>query len=197
LLEAEVASLINVGSNYLVGGKVPTRWGNAHPNIVPYQNFKTADGYLVIGVASEVIWKRFCQAIGRPNLTDDACFANNSLRVENRTKLIALLSEVFLQRDNETWFKLLTAAEVPCSPVQTIDQVFQAPQVLHRDMVMEIEHPTAGKVRMAGIPVKFSVTPASLRLPPPLLGEHNEPILSNWLGMSAEAIDELKKEKII
>ena len=197
LLEAEVASLINVGSNYLVGGKVPTRWGNAHPNIVPYQNFKTADGYLVIGVASEVIWKRFCQAIGRPNLTDDACFANNSLRVENRTKLIALLSEVFLQRDNETWFKLLTAAEVPCSPVQTIDQVFQAPQVLHRDMVMEIEHPTAGKVRMAGIPVKFSVTPASLRLPPPLLGEHNEAILSNWLGMSAEAIDELKKEKII
>ena len=197
LLEAEVASLINVGSNYLVGGKVPTRWGNAHPNIVPYQNFKTADGYLVIGVASEVIWKRFCQAIGRPNLTDDARFANNSLRVENRTKLIALLSEVFLQRDNETWFKLLTAAEVPCSPVQTIDQVFQAPQVLHRDMVMEIEHPTAGKVRMAGIPVKFSVTPASLRLPPPLLGEHNEAILSNWLGMSAEAIDELKKEKII
>src|SRR5438309_8065700 len=86
-------------------------------------------------------------------------FANNSLRVENRTKLIALLSEVFLQRDNETWFKLLTAAEVPCSPVQTIDQVFQAPQVLHRNMVMEIEHPTAGKVRMAGIPVKFSVTP--------------------------------------
>ncbi len=197
LLEAEVASLINVGSNYLVGGKVPTRWGNAHPNIVPYQNFKTADGYLVIGVASEVIWKRFCQAIGRPNLTDDTRFANNSLRVENRTKLIALLSEVFLQRDNETWFKLLTAAEVPCSPVQTIDQVFQAPQVLHRDMVMEIEHPTAGKVRMAGIPVKFSVTPASLRLPPPLLGEHNEAILSNWLGMSAEAIDELKKEKII
>jgi formyl-CoA transferase len=197
LLEAEVASLINVGSNYLVGGKVPTRWGNAHPNIVPYQNFKTADGYLVIGVASEVIWKRFCQAIGRANLTDDARFANNSLRVENRTKLIALLSEVFLQRDNETWFKLLTAAEVPCSPVQTIDQVFQAPQVLHRDMVMEIEHPTAGKVRMAGIPVKFSVTPASLRLPPPLLGEHNEAILSNWLGMSAEAIDELKKEKII
>ncbi|TMA65728.1 MAG: CoA transferase [Deltaproteobacteria bacterium] len=197
LLEAEVASLINVGSNYLVGGKVPTRWGNAHPNIVPYQNFKTADGYLVIGVASEVIWKRFCQAIGRPNLTDDARFANNSLRVENRTKLIALLSEVFLQRDNETWFKLLTAAEVPCSPVQTIDQVFQAPQVLHRDMVMEIEHPTAGTVRMAGIPVKFSVTPASLRLPPPLLGEHNEAILSNWLGMSAEAIDELKKEKII
>lgn len=197
LLEAEVASLINVGSNYLVGGKVPMRWGNAHPNIVPYQNFKTVDGYLVIGVASEVIWKRFCQAIGRSDLTDDARFTNNSKRVENRAELVKLLSEIFLQRKNEDWFKLLTDAEVPCAPVQSIDQVFEAPQVLHRDMLMEVEHPTAGKVRMAGIPVKFSVTPASIRMPPPLLGEHNSEILKNWLGMSADAIDELKREKVI
>ncbi len=197
LLEAEVASLINVGSNYLVGGKVPTRWGNAHPNIVPYQNFKTSDGYLVIGVASEVIWKRFCQAIGHGDLTGDPRFANNSKRVENRSELIALLSQIFLQRNNETWFKLLTEAEVPCAPVQSIDQVFQAPQVLHRDMLMEVEHPTAGKVRMAGIPVKFSVTPASVRMPPPLLGEHNSVVLKNWLGMSAEAIEDLKREKIL
>ena len=197
LLEAEVASLINVGSNYLVGGKVPMRWGNAHPNIVPYQNFKTVDGYLVIGVASEVIWKRFCQAIGRSDLTDDARFTNNSKRVENRVELVGLLSEIFLQRKNEDWFKLLTDAEVPCAPVQSIDQVFEAPQVLHRDMLMEVEHPTAGKVRMAGIPVKFSVTPASIRMPPPLLGQHNSEILKNWLGMSADALDELKREKVI
>jgi formyl-CoA transferase len=197
LLEAEVASLINVGSNYLVGGKIPARWGNAHPNIVPYQNFKTADGYLVIGVASEMIWSRFCQAIGRPDLTGDPRYANNSKRVENRAELIALLSQIFLARGNEGWFKVLTDAEVPCAPVQSIDQVFQAPQVLHRDMLMEVEHPTAGRVRMAGIPVKFSVTPASVRQPPPLLGEHNGEILKSWLGMSAEAIDELKREKVI
>jgi formyl-CoA transferase len=197
LLEAEVASLINVGSNYLIGGKIPTRWGNAHPNIVPYQSFKTSDGYLVIGVASEVIWKRFCRAIGRGELAEDSRFANNSKRVENRAELIALLSEIFLQRDNETWFKLLTDAEVPCAPVQSIDQVFRAPQVLHRDMLMEVEHPTAGKVRMAGIPVKFSVTPASVRMPPPLLGEHNSAVLKNWLGMSAEAIEDLKREKVL
>jgi formyl-CoA transferase len=197
LLEAEVASLINVGSNYLVGGEIPTRWGNAHPNIVPYQNFKTADGYLVIGVASETIWKRFCVAVGREELTQDPRFINNSKRVENRAELVALLSEIFLRRDNATWFKLLTEAEVPCAPVQTIDQVFQAPQVLHRDMLVEIDHPTAGKVRMAGIPVKFSETPASVRKPPPLLGEHNEEVLKNWLGMSAAAIDQLKREKII
>jgi formyl-CoA transferase len=197
LLEAEIASLINVGSNYLVGGTVPARWGNAHPNIVPYQNFKTADGYLVIGVASEVIWKRFCQAIGRPELTDDRRFADNSKRVQNRAELISLLSELFLKRNNQAWFDRLTAAEVPCAPVQSIDQVFQAPQVLHRDMLMEVEHPTAGKVRMAGLPVKFSLTPASVRLPPPLLGQHNTEILKSWLGMNAEAIEELKREKII
>lgn len=197
LLEAEVASLINVGSNYLVGGTVPARWGNAHPNIVPYQNFKTADGYLVIGVASEVIWERFCTAVGRADLSHDPRFANNAKRVENRAELIALLSAIFVQRDNDTWFKLLTEAEVPCAPVQTIDQVFQAPQVLHRDMLMEVDHPTAGRVRMAGIPVKFSLTPATVRRPPPLLGEHSENVLKNWLGMSADAIDELKKEKIL
>ncbi len=197
LLEAEVASLINVGSNYLVGGKVPTRWGNAHPNIVPYQNFQTADGYLVIGVASEVIWRRFCEAIGHTDLANDQRFADNSKRVENRGELIALLSETFLQRPNDAWFKLLTDAEVPCAPVQTIDQVFQAPQVLQRDMVIEVDHPTAGKVGMAGIPVKFSVTPATVRRPPPLLGEHNEEILKTWLGLSADSIDELKKENVI
>ena len=197
LLEAEVASLINVGSNYLVGRKVPTRWGNAHPNIVPYQNFQTADGYLVIGVASEVIWKRFCEAVGQRDLINDPRFADNSKRVENRSELIAILSKTFLQRRNDAWFKLLTDAEVPCAPVQTIDQVFQAPQVLQRDMLIEVDHPTAGKVRMAGIPVKFSVTPASVRMPPPLLGEHNDAILRTWLGMSAASIDELKKEKVI
>ena len=181
LLEAEVASLINVGSNHLIDGKIPTRWGNAHPNIVPYQNFKTADGYLVVGVASEVIWRRFCQAIDRRDLTDDPRFANNSKRVENRLDLISLLSGVFLNRNNESWLKLLTEAEVPCAPVQTIDRVFQAPQVLHRDMLLEVEHPTAGMIRMAGIPVKFSVTPASVRLPPPLLGQHNGEVLRTWL----------------
>lgn len=197
LLEAEVASLINAGSNYLVGGKIPTRWGNAHPNIVPYQNFKTADGYLVIGVASEVIWKRFCAAVGREALAEDPRFQNNSQRVEHRAELIALLSEMFIQRDNEAWFKLLTEAEVPCAPVQSIEQVFQAPQVLHRGMLLEVDHPTAGKVRMAGIPVKFSETPGSVRRPPPLLGEHNEAVLKDWLGMSAAKIDELKRDKII
>ena len=159
LLEAEVACLINVGSNYLVEGNIPRRWGNAHPSIVPYQSFKTADGYLVIGVASEGIWRRFCQAIGRTEWADDSRFEKNSNRVENRSLLIGLLAEIFLSRSTDEWLKLLNSAEVPCAPVQTVDQVFKAPQVLHREMLVQVEHPTAGTVRMAGIPVKFSLTP--------------------------------------
>jgi formyl-CoA transferase len=197
LLEAEVACLINVGSNYLVAGKVPGRWGNAHPTIVPYQSFQTADSYLVIGVASEGIWRRFCQAIGKTEMADDARFAKNADRVENRAVLIAMLTEMFRGRDNETWLKILNAAEVPCAPIQTIDQVFAAPQVRHRDMLIEVEHPTAGSVRMAGIPVKFSATPVSVRLPPPLLGQHTDEVLSSWLGINNDEIAALKGKKVI
>lgn len=197
LLEAGVACLINTGSNYLVEGKIPRRWGNAHPNIVPYQSFKTADGYLVIGVAGEAIWRRFCQAIGKAELADEPRFAKNSARVENRVELVGLIAEIFLSRDTDTWMRLLNEAGVPCAPVQTIDQVFRAPQVLHREMLVEVEHPTAGAVRMAGIPVKFSATPASIRLPPPLLGQHTEEVLETWLGMGRDDIKELKRKSVV
>ena len=197
LLEAEVACLINVGSNYLVEGNIPRRWGNAHPSIVPYQSFKTEDGYLVIGVASEGIWRRFCAAIGRAEWADDSRFEKNSNRVENRSLLIGLLAEIFLSRSTDEWLKLLNSAEVPCAPVQTVDQVFEAPQVLHREMLVQVEHPTAGTVRMAGIPVKFSLTPASVRLPPPLLGQHNEEVLESWLGIDDKEISELKRKTVI
>jgi formyl-CoA transferase len=197
LLEAEVACLINVGSNYLVEGKIPRRWGNAHSSIVPYQSFKTADGYLVIGVASEGIWRRFCQAIGKTELADDPRFAKNSDRVQNREVLIPVLLEIFLGRETDAWIKLLNEAEVPCAPVQTVDQVFKAPQVLHREMLVEVEHPTAGTVSMAGIPVKFSATSPSIRLPPPTLGQHTEEVLTSWLGIKPEEIEELKKKSVI
>jgi crotonobetainyl-CoA:carnitine CoA-transferase CaiB-like acyl-CoA transferase len=197
LLEAEVAALINAGSNYLVGGKVPGRWGNAHPTIVPYQSFQTADSFLVLGAASEAIWKRLCPALGRGELADDPRFAKNADRVEHRQELVALLGEIFLTRTTAAWVAALTEADVPCAPVQTIDQVFAAPQVLHRDMLVEIDHPTAGTVRLAGIPVKFSATPASVRLPPPLLGQHSEDVLSSWLGMSIEEIEQLKRKSVL
>ena len=197
LLEAEVACLINVGSNYLVDGKIPARWGNAHPSIVPYQSFSTADGHLVVGVASEGIWRRFCGAIGKGELAEDARFARNLDRVENREELVAILAEIFLRRRTDEWIGDLNKASVPCAPVQTIDQVFNAPQVVQRKMLVEVEHPTAGAVRMAGIPVKFSTTPASVRLAPPLLGQHTEEVLSSWLGMSNKEIEELKRKNVV
>jgi crotonobetainyl-CoA:carnitine CoA-transferase CaiB-like acyl-CoA transferase len=197
LLEAEVACLIPYGSDYLATGKVPGRWGNAHPNIVPYQTFNTRDGYMVVGAASEGNWQRLCQAVEKPELANDARFASNAERVAHREELIAILQDLFRQRDTASWIRLLGDAGLPCGPVNTIDQVFNDPQVLHRNMLLEVEHPTAGKVRMAGMPVKFSATPPSLRFPPPLLGQHSEEVLQSWLAMPEEKVQELKRKKII
>jgi crotonobetainyl-CoA:carnitine CoA-transferase CaiB-like acyl-CoA transferase len=148
-------------------------------------------------VASEGIWKRFCAALGKSELTRDPRFERNSSRVANREALIPVLAEIFRSQNNESWLRLLNEAEVPCAPIQTIDRVFQSPQVLHRKMLLEVEHPTAGTVRMAGLPVKFSATPATVRLPPPLLGEHSEQVLSSWLGLSSEDVAKLKQKAII
>jgi crotonobetainyl-CoA:carnitine CoA-transferase CaiB-like acyl-CoA transferase len=197
LLEAEVACLIPYGSDYLATGKVPGRWGNAHPNIVPYQTFNTFDGYMVVGAASEGNWQRLCQAIEKPELARDPRFASNAQRVAHREELIAILQDVFRQRDTASWIKLLGDAGLPCGPVNTIDRVFKDPQVLHRNMLLEVDHPTAGTVRMAGMPVKFSATPASLRLPPPLLGQHSAEVLQSWLAVPEDRVQELKRKKII
>lgn len=197
LLEAEVACLIPYGSDYLASGRVPGRNGNAHPNIVPYQSFTTADGYMVVGAASESNWQRLCQAIQKPDLAKNPRFINNAQRVAHRQELIPILTDVFLQRDTASWIKLLSESGIPCAPVKTIDQVFSDPQVLHRKMLLEVEHPTAGKVRMAGMPVKFSATPSSLRLPPPTLGQHSEEVLGSWLAMDRDEIAELRRKCVI
>jgi crotonobetainyl-CoA:carnitine CoA-transferase CaiB-like acyl-CoA transferase len=194
LMEAEVASLVNAGSNYLITGKVPGRWGNAHPNIVPYQSFQTADGHLAVGVANEAIWQRFCPMIGRPELADDARFHTNARRVENREELIALISQIFARRPTGEWLTRLNNAGVPCSPVKNIAEVFSEPQVLERGMLEEIDHPTAGRIRIAGPPVKFSQTPASIRLAPPLLGQHTREVLRDWLHLDDLEIDRFEEK---
>jgi formyl-CoA transferase len=197
LLEAEVATLINAGSNYLIGGIVSGRWGNTHPSIVPYQSFQTADSFLVLGAASEAIWQRLCPALNRPDLADDPRFAKNPQRVEHRQELVSILWKIFLTRTTAEWLKVLNQADVPCAPVQTIDQVFAAPQVLQRNMLIEVDHPTAGLMKMAGIPVKFSATPPAVRLPPPLLGQHSSEVLERWLGMTRDQIEDLRMKQVI
>ncbi len=196
LLESVVGWLANVAMNYLVSGELPRRYGNAHPNVVPYQAFATADGWVAIGVGNDAQFRRFCEVIGRPELADDPRFRTNSDRVVNRGALIPILEEVFKTRTTAEWIEALTAAELPCGPINTIDKVFQHPQVLHRRMLEEIDHPTAGRLKLVGIPYKFSETPLSIRRHPPTLGEHTEEVLRE-LGYSEAEVAALRAEGAI
>jgi formyl-CoA transferase len=196
LLESVVGWLANVAMNYLVSGELPRRYGNAHPNVVPYQPFATSDGWVAIGVGNDAQFRRFCDVIGRPELADDPRFRTNSDRVINRDVLIPILEEIFKSRTTDEWIEALTAAELPCGPINTLDRVFRHPQVLHRRMVEEIDHPTAGRIKLVGIPYKFSATPLAIRRHPPTLGEHTEEVLRE-LGYSEAEVAALRAEGAI
>jgi formyl-CoA transferase len=197
LLDAQVAWLANVASNYLVSGRPPGRFGNAHPTIVPYQTFQARDGGFCLAVGNDGQWRELCRVLGRPALADDPRFATNPARVQHRDVLVPALQEIFLTNDINYWLRELTAAGVPCGPVQTIDQVFADRQVLARDMVWTVPHPTAGTVRLPGSPLKLSETPVTCRTPPPLLGEHTEQVLTSLLGYAPQEIARLRAEGAI
>ncbi len=198
LLDAVVAWLANVGSNYLVSGQVPKRYGNAHPNIVPYEPFKTKDGtYIALAVGNDRQWKDFCRLAGLEHLADDPRFATNPQRVIHREELIPLVAEAMLQKTAEEWLQALDALKIPCGPINTLDKVFSDPQVLAREMVAEVPHPTAGSVKLVASPMKFSETSCEIQRHPPLLGEHTEEILREELGYSEEAVQELRENGVI
>jgi glutaryl-CoA transferase len=177
LLESQIAWLANQASNYLVGGVEPTRMGNAHPNIVPYQVFAASDAPFVLAVANEMHWSRFCAVIARPGLERDPRFAANADRVANRAELVPLLAELFLSRSRDEWIAVLSAAEVPCGPINSIAEVFADPQVRALGLVETIEHPTIGDLPLVRSPLGLDSTPAATRLAPPLLGQHTDEIL--------------------
>lgn len=183
LLETQVAWLANVASNYLVSGKAPGRLGNAHPNIVPYQAVEARDRQLVVAVGNDQQFQRFCDLLGLPDLAHDPRFATNPARVANRAALLAIIAPVLRIREADEWIALLWERGIPGGPINSVDRVFQDPQVRHREMVQEMDHPTAGKVAQVGIPIKFSETPGALRRHPPLLGEHTADVLAE-LGFS-------------
>ncbi len=197
LLDVQVAMLANMGTNYLASGKAPERWGNAHPNIVPYQTFACSDGHIIVAVGNDGQYRKFTQVGGRPELGTDTRFATNPQRVANRDVLIPLLEEMVKSRSRQDWSDALEAAGVPCGPINDLDDVFANPQVEARAMKIELPHASAGTVSLIASPMKLSRTPATHVLPPPLLGQHTETILRDVLGHSEVAIADWRAKGVI
>ncbi len=193
LLDTVVALLTNVGSNYLVGGAEPRRLGNAHPNIAPYEAFRARDRWFALAAANHRQWTMLCDAIGRPDLVDDARFATNGDRVANRPALLEALNDAFAARDADEWLAVLQEAGLPCGPINTVPDVFEHPQAEARGLAIETQHPTAGPVRMTGFPYKLSQTPAEVSQSPPMLGQHTTEVLTEVLGYSVEEAEELRE----
>ena len=197
LLDVQVAMMANMASNYLASGEAPKRWGNAHPNIVPYQVFQASDGWIVVATGNDGQWRRFVAAGGEPQLADDPRFATNPQRVRARDDLVPLLAAMVARQTKATWIAALEAAGVPCGPINDLAEVFDDPQVRARGMRVDLLHPTAGTVSVAGSALKMSATPPDYRLPPPLLGEHTDSLLRERLGLDDAELARLRGKNII
>jgi crotonobetainyl-CoA:carnitine CoA-transferase CaiB-like acyl-CoA transferase len=197
LLDTQVAMLANVGSNYLNSGKPPKRWGNAHPNIVPYQTFACADGHIIVATGNDGQYQKFVEVGGRSELASDARFATNPLRVQNRDVLVPLLADMVRGRGRDEWIAALEAVGVPCGPINDVGDVFDNPQVKAREVEIELPHPAAGKVKLVRSPMKMSATPATSDQPPPMLGQHTDEVLRDVLGKTESQIAALRDKKVL
>ena len=182
LLDSHISMLANQNLNFMTSGEAPTRAGNAHQNVVPYQVFKAADGYLILAVGNDSQFRSFAKAIGKPELGTDPKFATNRMRVTNRDELIPMLENIILTGKRDEWIDKMEVAGVPCGPIQSIDQVFAHPQVKHRNIWQTIPHPVAGTSPTTASPMRFSATPVQYRRHAPMLGEHTQEILKELLG---------------
>jgi len=197
LLDSQVAWLANVAINYLISGENPRRYGNAHPNIVPYQVFKARDDYFALGVGNDLQWKKLCAILEQDAWAEDERFATNAGRVENRDILIPLLADQFKRQNVDQWLSKIEAIGIPIAPINSIDRVFDDPQVLAREMKVNTPRPTAGLVPMVGSPLAIPTSPVDYRLPPPLLGEHTEEILKELLNYDQAGVKELSDKLVI
>ena len=199
LLDSQAAWLINSGSNYLTSGENQYRLGNAHPNLVPYQVFQTSDSFFVLAVGNEIQFQKFCEFAGAPELSEDSRFKSNASRVKNRKILAQMINELTQCNSTQFWLEGLEKLQVPCGPVNTIEEVFNDPQIKHREMEISLPHPLSGKgnVSLIGSPVKMSATPVSYRNAPPTLGQHTNEILAEILGMDEEECRNLAKKGVV
>jgi len=191
LLDCQVAMMANQNLNYMTSGKAPRRAGNAHQNLVPYQVFAVSDGHMIVAVGNDSQFRAYCRVIGMPELSDDPRFNTNPKRVLNREELVPLLVERMAQGERDHWLAELERAGVPAGPINTLDQVYEDPQVVFRQMKRELPHPVAGTVPMAGSPLRLSGSPVEYRHAPPMLGEHTAQVLRDRLGLSDADIEAL------
>ena len=196
LLASTLAVLVNQAQNAFVSGRAPHRLGNAHPNIVPYETFRTADGELAVAVGSERQWPRFCEALGLPHLAADPRYADNGARVEHRAELRPILARALEANTTAHWLTVLDQAEIPCGPINDIVAAFAQPGAQALDMTVVVEHPVLGALKQAGIPFRLGATPASIRTAPPLLGEHSREVLTE-LGYAEADIDAMAAAGVI
>ncbi|HEU0199798.1 MAG TPA: CaiB/BaiF CoA-transferase family protein [Burkholderiaceae bacterium] len=198
LLDSAIALLANVASGYLATGAEPKRYGNAHPTIVPYQLFDTADGVLALAVGNDAQYKTMCeQVLARPDLAADARFKMNRDRVLNRETLVPLLADIFRTRSTAAWASALRCVGVPVGEVRSVSQVFNAPEIVERGLVAEVPHPRHGTMRLARSPLRLSDTPLREPTAPPALGEHTALVLQRELGMAAGEIEALQRKGVL
>lgn len=196
LLDGQVAWLTYVAAGYFATGRTPRRYGSAHPTIVPYQGFPTADGELMVAAGNDGLWRRFAGVVGLGDLADDPRFLRNPDRVGNRAELLPLIEEALAARPASEWAQLLSDAGVPAGPIQSVDEALAHPQVLAREMVVELEHPTEGRIRTLGSPIKLSETPTVLRTASPLHGQHTDEVLAA-MEIDVDEVARLHAEGIV
>jgi len=197
MMDAVVSVLENAVVRYTVTGEIPQRTGSAHPSIAPFDVFEAKDGWFVIGVGNDMLWEKFCKAVNKTDLLNDSRFTTNPKRSENYRELKPIITEWSKKKTVEEILNILINAGVPVGEVNTIDKIVDDPNIKLREMIVEVEHPLAGKVKITDTPIKLSLTPGKVEKASPLLGEHTEEVLGELLGFSKEEIEGLKKEGVV